>query len=327
MERQVFLAGTLTVLVAPVVLAAQQPAKVAARIGVLAFGAPEPFRADFMRALRDLGYIEGRDIVIEHRWADGQMGRLAALAAELVRANVTIIVASSTPSVQAAMEVTRHTPIIMAAAGDALRTALVTNLSRPGGNVTGLSLALVELAGKTVDLLRETLPRATRFACVVHRADPLHRAFLGEAELSARRLGIAFRPAILRSAAEPELDEALGAIAKDRVGGVVVQPIFTVDPEVRSALVRLTLKHRLPAVSGLRRFAEAGGLVAYASEFSDLPKRAAVYVDKILRGARAGELPVEQPTHFQLVFNLRTAKALGLTIPRPLLLRADHVIE
>ena len=324
MERRVFLAGTLTVLVAPVVLEAQQADKIA-RIGVLSFGAPEPFREGFRRALVDLGYVEGRNVVIEHRWADGQTDRLPMLAAALVRANMNLIVASATPSVQAAIEATRHIPIIMAAAGDALRTGLVTNLARPGGNVTGLSLALIELAGKTVELLHEALPRATRFACVVHSDDPLHREFLDEAESSARRLGLQFRSVILGSVGE--LETALGSIARDRVGGVVVQPIFTVDPEVRSTLVRLTLKHRLPAVSGLLRFAEAGGLVAYASEFSDLPKRAAIYVDKILKGAAPGELPVEQPTHFQLVFNLKTAKTLGLTIPLPLLLRADHVIE
>jgi putative ABC transport system substrate-binding protein len=160
---------------------------------------------------------------------------------------------------------------------------------------------------------------------VVHREDPLHREFLREAESSARRLRLEFRPAILGSAGD--LDAALGSLARDRVGGVVVQPIFTVDPEVLSRLVRLTLTHQLPAVSGLRRFAEAGGLVAYASEFNDLPKRAAIYVDKILKGATPGDLPVEQPTHFQLVFNLKTAKTLGLTIPGPLLLRADHIIE
>jgi putative ABC transport system substrate-binding protein len=324
MERRVLLAGTLTVLVAPVVLEAQQADKIA-RIGVLSFGAPEPFREGFRRALVDLGYVEGRNVVIEHRWADGQTDRLPVLAAALVRANMNLVVASATPSVQAAMEATRHIPIVMAPAGDALRTGLVTNLARPGGNVTGLSLALIELAGKTVELLHEALPRATRFACVVHSDDPLHREFLGEAESAARRLGLQFRPVILGSIGE--LETALGSIARDRIGGVVVQPIFTVDPEVRSTLVRLTLKHRLPAVSGLRRFAEAGGLVAYASEFSDLPKRAAIYVDKILKGAAPGDLPVEQPTHFQLVFNLKTARTLGLTIPRPLLLRADHVIE
>ena len=308
----------------PPVVGAQQADKVA-RIGVLSFGAPEPFREAFRRALVDLGYVEGRNVVIEHRWADGQTDRLPTLAAALLRANVNLIVASATPSVQAAMDATRDIPIIMAVAGDALRTGLVSNLARPGGNVTGLSLALVELAGKTLGLLRETLPRATRVACVVHSEDPLHREFLGEAESSARRLSFQFRPAILRSVGE--LDAALGSIARDRVEGVIVQPIFTVDPEVRSNLVRLTLKHRLPAVSGLRRFAEAGGLIAYASEFSDLPKRTASYVEKILKGATPGDLPVEQPTHFQLVINLKTAKALGLTIPPSLLARADQVIE
>jgi putative ABC transport system substrate-binding protein len=324
MERRVFLAGTLAALVPAITLEAQQSHEVA-HIGVLSFGSPEPFRTGFQKALLDLGYVEGRNVVVEHRWANGQTDRLPSLAAALLRANVNLIVASSTPSVQAAMEATRRIPIIMAAAGDALRTGLVTNLARPGGNVTGLSLALIELAGKTVELLREALPRATRFACVVHREDPLHREFLAEAESSARRLGLEFRPAILRSVGE--LEAALGSIAEDKVGGVVIQPIFTVDPQVRSNLVRLTLKHRLPAVSGLRRFAEAGGFVAYASEFNDLPKRAAIYVDRILKGAAAGELPVEQPTYFQLVFNLKTARALGLTIPRALLLRADHVIE
>jgi len=323
-ERRAFLASTLTVLAAPVILEAQQAGKVA-RIGVLSFGAPEPFREGFRRALVDLGYVEGRDVTIEHRWADGQTDRLPMLAAALVQANMNLIVASATPSIQAALEATRHIPIIMAAAGDALRTGLVTNLARPGGNVTGLSLALVELAGKTVEVLREALPRARRFACVVHRDDPLHREFLAEAELSARRLGLQFRPAILGSARE--LDTTLGSIARERVGGVVVQPIFSVDPEVRSTLVRLTLKHRIPAVSGLRSFAEAGGLIAYASEFSDLPRRAAIYADKILKGATPGDLPVEQPTHFQLVFNLKTARTLGLAIPRSVLLRADHVIE
>jgi putative ABC transport system substrate-binding protein len=324
MNRRALLVGALTGLVAPVSLGAQ-PSDRVFRIGVLSFGAPEPFREEFRRALADLGYVEGRNVVIEHRWADGQTGRLPTLAAALVRADVNLIVASATPSVQAAMEATSHIPIIMAAAGDALRTGLVASMARPGGNVTGLSLALIELAGKTVELLREALPRATRFGCVVHREDPLHREFLSEAESSARRLGLELRPAILRSVGE--LDAALGSIARDRVGGIVVQPIFTVDPAVRSTLVRLTLKHRLPAVSGLRRFAEAGGLIAYASEFRDLPKRAAIYADKILKGATPASLPVEQPTHFELVFNLKTAKTLGVTIPQPVLLRADHVIE
>lgn len=322
MDRRTFFSG-LAVLVAPITLEAQP--KGFTRIGVLSFGATGSFPEAFRRSLADLGYVEGRNVVIEHRAAGGDTDRLATLAAALVRANMHVIVASATPSIQAAMKATRHIPIVMATAGDALRTGLVTSLARPGRNVTGLSLALVELAGKTVELLHEALPAATRFACVVHSQDGLHHEFLAEAESSAKRLGLQFRPAVLRSAGE--LDAALGSLARERVGGVVVQPIFAVDPEVRSTLVRLTLKHRLPAVCGLRRFVEAGGFMAYASEFGDLPKRVAIYVDKIFRGAAPGDLPVEQPTHFRLVFNSRAAATLGLAIPRPLLLRADQVIE
>ena len=324
MDRRTLLSGALAVLVAPIRVEAQQGPRLA-RIGVLWFGVPGSFREVFPRSLAELGHVEGRNVAIEHRTASGDTDRLPALAAALVRANMDVIVASATPSIQAAMKATRDIPIVMATAGDALRTGLVASLARPGGNVTGLSLALVELAGKTVELFHEALPRATRFGCVVHGEDPLHREFLAEAEASAKRLGLQLRPAVLRSAGE--LDSALGALARNRVEGVVVQPIFTVDPEVRSTLVQLTLKHKLPAVSGLRRFAEAGGLMAYASEFSDLPARVAIYVDKILRGARPGDLAVEQPTRFELVFNQRTAKSLGVSIPRPLLLRADQVIE
>ncbi len=319
-----FSASALAALAAPLTLEAQQPHK-GARIGVLSFGAPEPFRGGFRRALAELGYVEGRNVVIEHRWASGQADRLPILAAALVGANVNVIVAAATPSIQAAIEATPNIPIVMAPAGDALGTGLVANLARPEGNVTGLSLALIELAGKTVQILREALPGTTRIGCVVHREDPLHRQFLAEAESAAGRLGLEFRHAILRSSGE--LDAALGSMARDKVGGIVVQPIFSVDPEGRSALVRLMLKHRLPAVSGLRRFAEAGRLIAYASEFSDLPRRAAVYVDKILKGATPASLPVEQPKRFQLILNLKTAKALGLSIPGAMLLRADHVIE
>jgi putative ABC transport system substrate-binding protein len=323
MDRRTFLPGVL-VLVAPIALEAQQVNRLA-RIGVLSFASPDPFREGFRRALGDLGYVEGRNVAIDHLAAGGDIDRLPALAAALVRANVRVIVANATPSIRAAMQATDRIPIVMATAGDALRTGLVANLARPGGNVTGLSLALVELAGKTVELLREVLPRSTRFACLVHSADPLHREFLAEAESSTRRLGLQFSPAVLNS--DRELDAAFRSLAQSGVGGVVVQPIFTLDPETRSTVVKLSLAHRLPAVSGLRRFADAGGLLAYASEFNDLPKRAATYVDRILRGAAPGDLPVEQPTHFQLVFNLKTAKTLGVVIPRDLLLRADQLVE
>lgn len=324
MDRRAFLVGSLASLIAPVARAAQQADKVV-RIGVLSFGSTELFRDGFRRALADLSYVEGRNVVIEYHSAENRVDRLPTLAAALVRSNVNVIIASTTPSIQAAMAATRRIPIVMASAGDALRTGLVTNLARPAGNVTGLSLALVDLAGKTVEVLRETLPRATRFACMVHSEDALHREFLGEAESAAHRLGLQFRPIVLKSV--EELDTALSSLTRDRVGGLIVQPIFTVDSEVRSKVVALTLKHRLPAVAGLRRFAEAGGLVSYASEFDDMPKHVAIYVDKILKGASAGDLPVQQPTRFQLVFNLKTANALGIKIPQSMLLRADKVIE
>jgi putative ABC transport system substrate-binding protein len=324
-DRRAFLA-TLTggLLAAPLAAEAQHAGK-AVRIGVLSFGAPEPFREGFRQALLAHGYVEGRNLMVEYRWASGQTERLAGLAAELVRQDVDLIVASATPSIQAAAVATRTIPIVMAAAGDALQTGLVNNLARPGGNVTGFSLALIELAGKTVAVLREAVPHVRRIACVVHREDPLHRGFLSEVESSARRIGLHFRPFIMGDVRG--LGGALASIGRDEATGVIFQPIFAVDPQVRATVVRLTLEYRLPAVSGLRRFAEAGGFVAYASEFSDLPKRAAAYVDRLLKGARPGELPVERPTTFELVINLKTAKALGLTIPPSLLQRADQVIE
>ena len=324
MDRRTVLAGAMAVLAAPLTAKAQQAGK-AARIGVLSFGVPEPFREGFRQALLEHGYAEGRNLLMEYRWASGQTDRLAGLAAELVRRNVDLIVASATPSIQAAAAATRTLPIVMATAGDALRTGLVNNLARPGGNVTGLSLALIELAGKTAALLREAVPHVRRIACVVHREDPLHEGFLSEVEGSAKRIGLQFRPFILGNATE--VGGALASVGRDPATGVIFQPIFAVDPEVRSTIVRLTLEYRLPSVSGLRRFAEAGGFVAYASEFSDLPKRAAVYVAKILNGARPGTLPVEQPTKFELVINLKAARSLGLTIPQLMLARADQVIE
>jgi putative tryptophan/tyrosine transport system substrate-binding protein len=323
MDRRAFL-GTLAGL--PAWHSAQaQPASRRVHLGVLSFGVPEPFRDAFRHALLEHGYAEGRNVTIEYRWANGHTARLAGLAAELVRQNVDLIVASATPSVQAVMAATRTIPIVMATAGDALGTNLVTNLARPGANVTGLSLALIELAGKTVALLREAVPHVRNIACVVHRDDPLHRRFLGEVESAARHIGLGFRPFSLKGIAE--LNDAIASVRRDKNTGIIFQPIFAVDPQVRATIVRRTLELGLPSVSGLRRFAESGGLVAYASEFSDLAQRAAVYVDKILKGAKPGDLPVEQPTKFELVINLKTARALGLTIPPSLLQRADQVIE
>ncbi len=325
MNRRTFLATLPASLLAAPRAAEAQRTRNGVRIGALSFGAPEPFRAEFRQALLEHGYVEGRNLMIESRSASGRTERLAGLAAELVREEVDVIVASATPSIQAAAAATRTTPIVMAAAGDALRTGLVKTLARPGGNITGLSLALIELAGKTVALLQEAVPHVRRISCVVHREDSLHRGFLSEVELSARRIGLHFRSFTLGDTSE--LAGAFASMGRDDATGVIFQPIFVVDPQVRATVVRLARDYRMPSVSGLRRFAEAGGFVAYAAEFSDLPKGAAGYVARILKGAVPADLPVEQPTKFEMVINLKTAKALGLTIPPSLLQRADQVIE
>jgi len=325
MDRRTFMVTSgVAILITPLAAEGQQAGKVA-RVGVLLYGAPEPFQAEFRQAMLDQGYVAGRNLVVEYRWAGGNSERLAGLAAELVRLDVNVIVAFATPSIQAAIAATRTIPIVMATAGDALGTGLVSNLAHPGGNVTGLSLALIELAGKTVEVLHEALPRTKQIACIVNTKDRLHRGFLSEVETAAGRLGLQFRPVLLESAAE--LDAAFRSLVRGGVGAAIVQPIFAVDPQDRAKLVQLTLTHRLPVISGWRAYAESGGLIAYASEFRDLPLRAASYVVKILKGAKPGDLPVEQPTKFDLVINLKTAKALGLTIPPSVLLRADQIIQ
>jgi putative ABC transport system substrate-binding protein len=295
------------------------------RIGALTFGTFEA-RLDRLReALRSLGYVEGRDFVLESREAEGRQIRLATLARQLVALEVDVLVGNSTPVIEALKAATSTIPIVMAPAGDALGSGLVPSLARPGGNVTGLSLALVEMAGKTMEVLQTVVPQTRSLACLVHEKDPLHLPFLAEAETAAARLGLPMRPVIIRAAAE--LETTFGAMASQGVGAVLVQPILVLHPNDRSRLITLALRHRLPAASGLASFAEAGGLLTYASEFKDTWRRAAIYVDKILRGARAGDLPVERPTIFTLIINLKTARALGLTIPSSVLARADRLIQ
>jgi putative ABC transport system substrate-binding protein len=295
------------------------------RIGVLLFGEPEPWLAQLRAAMADLGYREGRDVVFEVRAARGRLEHLRALAVELVQLDVDVIVANATPSIDAAARATSRIPVVMATAGDALRTGIVASLARPGGNLTGLSLSLIDLAGKTVAMLHEALPGARRVACIVHRDDPLHAGFLAEAAASAQRTGLSFVPATLDG--DAMLGPTFAALARDGVHGTIVQPIFILADHQRERIVGLQLEHRLPTIAGLRRFADAGGFMAYASEFPDLQKRAAGYVDRLLRGARAAELPIEQPSRFDLVVNLRTASALGIAVAPDLLARADQVLR
>ncbi len=319
MNRRRALAGAAAALAWPAFARAQSGRR---RVGLLMFGSPEPFARRFRAALDASGW---RDVEILLRSAGGRVERTAALAEDLVTRRVDVIVANATPSIEAATAATRTIPIVMAAAGDALRTGLVDSLARPGGNLTGLSLALVDLAGKTVALLHDALPSAKRVACVVHSDDPLHRGFADEAARSARDLGLDLAPVVLDDASA--MPDAFASMARRGVQGVIVQPILILDDAKRDAIVQLQFAHRIPAISGLRRFADRGGFMAYAAEFPDVAERAAGYVDRLLRGARPAELPVELPSRYTLVVNVGTARRLGIDVPAGLLARAEAIVE
>jgi ABC-type uncharacterized transport system substrate-binding protein len=304
----------------PLATHAQQP-KVPT-IGALVIGniSPEQFWREFRQGLRDLGYVEGQNIRFEFRSAEGHLDRLPELAAELVRLKVDIIVTWFTPTALAAKQATHEIPIVMAETGDPVGTGLVASLPRPGGNVTGMAAVTAELAGKTVQLIREMLPAARRVTALANATDPFSKPFLEQIKLGGEATGTTINP--VRISSPEEFESAFASMEKDRPDAVIVQPSL---PSKRAA--ELALKHRVPAVSVPRWFAEQGGLMAYSPRYVDLFRKAAVYVDKILKGAKPADLPVEQPTHFDLVFNMKTAKALGLEIPPTLLARADEVIE
>jgi len=326
-NRRTFLCGlTLGTLSAPLAAKAQQPGKVA-RIGVLSFGSATPgshIDEAFRQQLRELGYVEGQNIVIEYRWAEGRAERLPDLAAELVRLKVDVIVAGGTPPPLAAKHATRTIPIVMAAAGDPVGSGLVASLARPGGNVTGLSTFTPELAGKRLQLLKEVVPGVSRVAVLWNAANPYAVLNMRETEAAAQTLGVQVQSLEVRG--PDDFENALPAAIRGRAGALIVVD----DPltfAYRMRIADFAARNRLPAMYGFREFAEAGGLTAFGANLADLYRRAATYVDKILKGAKPSDLPVEQPTKFELVINMKTAKALGLTIPQSLLLRADQVIE
>jgi len=274
----------------------------------------------FQEGLRGLGYIEGQNILFEFRSAGGKVNLLPDLAAELVRLKVDIIVVWQTPTARAARQATSEIPIVMADVGDPVGTGLVASLARPGGNVTGLAGVTAELAGKSVELIRAMMPSASRVAVLVNSTDPFRKPFLEQIQLASRTLGLSIQPIMIGGG--EELDVAFARMSKERIDAVIVQPSL---PTKRAA--ELALKHRLAAVSVPRWFAEEGGLMSYSARLADLYRQAASYVDKILRGAKPADLPVMQPTTFELVINLKTAKAIGLTIPPSVLARADEVIQ
>jgi len=299
---------------------AAQQAKVPT-VGVLLVQSPgsEQFWRGLKEALRGLGYVEGRNIRFEYRSDEGQQNRLPELAAELVRLKVDVIVTWFTPAAHAAKDATRDIPIVMSS-GAAVETGLVASLARPGGNITGTSGMAAELDGKMVELVREMLPSAHRVAALANASDPFSKPFLKEIEMAGQATKTTIDAIRLRG--PDELDAAFSALQKDRPDAVIVQPSLGLE---RPAT--LALQYRMPALEHFREFAEAGGLMSYSFDEGEIYRSTAVYVDKILKGAKPADLPVEQPTKFELIVNLKTAKALGLTVPQSFLGRADEVIE
>jgi putative ABC transport system substrate-binding protein len=330
--RRVFV-GTLagSLLAAPRAAGAQQPAKVP-RIGYLVTGSPESpetraVLAAFRQGLREHGYVEGQNIVIEYRAAEGKIERLADLAAELAGLRVDLIVAPNTPSARAARQATTTIPIVTAVMGDPIGDGLVASLARPGGNITGLTFLGPELVPKRLQVLKEALPKVSRVAALWHPgafSERTNQDMLKGTETAARTLRVQLHLAEVGGA--DDLDRAFSMMTRERADALIVFPGPMLFNE-RKRIVGLAAKHRLPSMFSAREFVELGGLISYGASIADLIRRSASHVDKILKGAKPGDLPVEQPTKFELVINMKTAKALGLTIPKSLLLRADDVIQ
>ena len=319
--------GLLVVGAAPVAGQPTQAAKVV-RLGYLS----QPTRASVERgveafelALRDLGWVQGKNLIIEYRWADGDVERLPSLAAELVRQKVDVIVAPAGTAALAAKNATSKIPIVMVFASDPVGTGLVSSLARPGGNVTGTtSTAGPEIFGKQLQLLKEAVPTVSRLAVLRNPIDPGWSFLSKELEAASRSLGMRVQYFDVRS--EKELEGAFSAMARERVDALLVSGSSTFLA-YRSRIAELALRARLPTMENFREMVEAGGLMAYAVNMPHFVGRSAVYVDKLLKGAKPADLPVEQPTKFELVINVKTAKALGLTIPLSVLQRADELIQ
>ena len=317
------LAGAAAAL--PLAARAQQAAKLPTIgfMGQTTRSAAGEWTAAFVQRLRELGWIDGRNVAIEYRWGEGRDERFAEIAAEFVRLKVDVIVTSGTPQVLAAKQATSVIPIVFATAGDPVGTGLVTSLARPGGNVTGLSNQMTDLAGKRLELLREVVPNLRRLAIIANVANPAVVLEIAEAQAAARVLGLEVVIPEIRRA--EDIAPAFKAL-EGRAQALYVMPDALVITN-RARIQTLAMGLRLPTMHGSRDYVEAGGLMSYGPNYPDLFRRAAEYVDKILRGTKPGDIPVEQPTKFDLVINFKTAGAIGLTIPHNLLVLADEVIE
>lgn len=320
--RRTFLARAPFGLIAAGRAARAQATRKVHRIGVLRVGPPpSSFIEPFRERLRDLGYAEGHSLIIEYGLARS-VAQLPELAAELLRLKVDVLVASGTPSVMPARNATSTVPVVFVAAIDPVATGLVASLARPGGNVTGVSAVHADAMGKRVQLLREVLPKASRIALLVRATSPATSQYVRETEAAARTMGMQLQVLTVRDAAD--LDGAFGSARGISALLQVDDALLTAE---RARIAHLALKNRLPTISGLSETVEAGGLMSYGPHYGDLYRRAASQVHKILTGAKPASLPVEQPTTFELVINLKTAKALGITISQQMLARADHVIK
>jgi putative ABC transport system substrate-binding protein len=326
MDRRRFTASMVgAVLCAPLAAEAQQAGKIY-RIGFL-WESPAVFPdaiEAFRQGLRDLGYVEGRNIAIEYRWAEGKPERMREFAEDLVRLKVDIIMAPSSVYTGAAKRATSAIPIIFMSHADPIGSGHVASLARPGGNITGLTIMMTETNVKGLELFKEAVPSLKRVAVVWDPATPSHGPGLKAAEGAGPSLGLRIQPVAVRNATE--FDAAFSAISREHAGGVLVlsTPLFIAGAR---RLAELALTHKLPSLFGPRHHVEAGGLMSYSPDRADLYRRGAIYVDKILKGAKPAELPVQRAQKFELVVNVKTAKALGLTIPQSVLARADHIID
>ena len=324
-HRRTFVAGSIALLAAPRAIKAQQPAP-RWRIGVLlVLLSPTGKEAQaFRQGLRDAGYVEGRDLVIEWRSAAGDYARLPQLAADLVERKVDVIVADTTQATQAARRATSTVPIVMAIVADPVGSGVVANLSQPGGNITGLSIMLAELSAKRLQLLKDAMPRLTRVAALWNPPTAYHAKALENLKAIAPSLGIGL--SLVSARTSDDINQAFEAINRAHAEALYLvdcPPFFT----HRTTIVKLAMSARLPLVSGERPYTTEGALMSYGPSYEDQLRRSAQYVDKIHKGSKPSSLPIEQPTKFDLVINLKTAKALGLTIPPSVLARADQVIE